>query len=142
MIFKEVESLNPIGKPLPPKQAHIGTSNIIVKQGNHSVENLDNKRIKHNLIKILHFPIRSHKQLINKISKGGAAYERNTELSQNIGNTWRNLYNQLKQDGNLDEYLSNNIYTKKRLETELSDNILIEDSYLKNYFMELYQNDH
>lgn len=142
MIFKEVQSLNPIGKPLPPKQAHIGTSNIIITQGNHAVKSLDNKRIKHNLIKILHFPIRSHKQLINKIRKGGAAYERNTELSPNIGNTWRNLYNQLKQDGNLDEYLSNNIYTKKQLETELSDNILIEDSYLKNYFMELYQNDY
>ncbi|MEA2047496.1 MAG: glycosyltransferase family 2 protein [Campylobacterota bacterium] len=142
MIFKEVHSLNPIGKPLPPKQAHVGTPSIIVTQGNHSVENLENKKIKHNLIKILHFPIRSHKQLINKITKGGAAYERNTELSPNIGNTWRNLYNQLKEDGNLDEYLANNMYTKKRLERELNDNLLIEDTFLKNYFMKLYQNDH
>jgi len=142
MIFKEVQSLNPIGKPLPPKQAHIGSSNIIIKQGNHSVENLDHKKVKHNFIKILHFPIRNHKQLINKISKGGAAYARNNELSKNIGNTWRNLYNQLKKDGNLDEYLMNNIYTKERVETELNNNILIKDTFLKNYFMELYKNDY
>jgi len=142
MIFKEVQSLNPIGKPLPPKQAHIGTSNIIVTQGNHAVKNLNNKRIKHNLIKILHFPIRNHKQLINKIAKGGAAYERNNELSPNIGNTWRNLYNQLKENGNLDKYLANNMYSKKRLKTELNSNTLIEDTFLENYFIKLYQNDH
>ncbi|CAA6822541.1 MAG: Unknown protein [uncultured Sulfurovum sp.] len=142
MIFKEVKSLNPIGKPLPPKQAHIGNANIIVKQGNHSVENLDNKKIKQNFIKILHFPIRSHKQLINKIIHGGAAYERNSELSKNIGNTWRELYRQLKQDGNLDNYLINHMYSKKRLKKELNDDILIQDDFLKNYFMEIYHNDH
>lgn len=142
MIFKEVKSLNPIGKPLPPKQAHIGTPDIIVKQGNHSVENLDNKQIKRDFIKILHFPIRSHKQLVNKITHGGAAYERNSELSKNIGNTWRELYRQLKQDGNLDKYLINHIYSKKRLEKELNNGLLIQDEFLKNYFMELYQNDH
>ena len=137
MIYKEYESLNPMGNPLPSKQAHIGTSDIIVNQGNHSIKGIDKKLVIKNLIEIFHFPIRSKEQLINKIKKGGAAYERNSELSKNIGDTWRNLYSQLQNDGNLDSYLNQNIYTSERLTDELQQKVILKDTRLNDYLIKI-----
>jgi len=137
MIYREYISLNPIGKPLPPKQAHIATSDIIIHQGNHSVAGLQEKQIIKDLIEIFHFPIRSKDQLINKIKKGGAAYERNSELSKNIGNTWRNLYSQLQNDGNLDNYLNQNIYKLERLTNELEQKNILKDTRLSDYLIKI-----
>jgi len=137
MIYKEYESLNPMGNPLPSKQAHIGTSDIIVNQGNHSIKGIDKKLVIKNLIEIFHFPIRSKEQLINKIKKGGAAYERNSELSKNIGDTWRNLYSQLQNDGNLDSYLNQNIYTAERLTDELQQKVILKDTRLNDYLIKI-----
>ena len=138
MVYKEYQSLNPIGNPLPPKQAHKGDNNIIVEQGNHSVKGIQDKNIYYNLIEIFHFPIRSRQQLINKIQKGGAAYERNEELSINIGNTWRKLYKNLQEDGNLDKYLKENIFDKQRLEKELEKGIILKDNRLNQLLSQLY----
>ena len=38
MTLRERESLNPLGKPLPPKLAHRAHPEIVVAQGNHKVE--------------------------------------------------------------------------------------------------------
>jgi hypothetical protein len=137
MIYREYESLNPIGKPLPPKQAHIALKNIRVNQGNHSVEGIENKKIIEDLIEIFHFPIRNKKQLLNKINKGGAAYAKNTELSKNIGNTWRKLYAELQKNGNLNDYFNQNIYTEEELKKGLKENHILKDTRLKEYLNQL-----
>jgi len=139
MIYRELQSLNPLGKPLPPKQAHKALDNIIVHQGNHSVDGFKKKYIKYDLIEIFHFPIRTKEQLLNKIKKGGAAYERNTTLSKNIGNTWRSLYQQLRETGNLDHYLANNIYNAQKIEENIKNNILTKDLRLKEYLSSIYE---
>ncbi|MEL7210464.1 MAG: hypothetical protein AAGK32_19905, partial [Actinomycetota bacterium] len=41
---------------------------------------------------ILHFPVRSGPRFENKIVLGGAAYARNTELPEEVGKIWRDLY--------------------------------------------------
>ncbi len=134
MIFKDLYSLNPIGKPLPPKQAHRGDVNVVVKQGNHSVEGIGEQNVIDDLIEIFHFPIRSYHQLENKIIKGGAAYAQNSELSKNIGHTWRKLYEDYLRDGNLNEYFKNESYSNAELEEAIELNQIIKDTRLKDFF--------
>jgi 2-polyprenyl-3-methyl-5-hydroxy-6-metoxy-1,4-benzoquinol methylase len=81
------------GWVLPPKVAHRAHELVLVGQGNHEASwpgvggTMDPGPLE-----ILHFPTRSPDQLENKIVLGGAAYERNTELPPEIGNRWRQLY--------------------------------------------------
>ena len=44
MTLRERESLNPLGKPLPPKLAHRAHPEITVAQGNHKVEGVQPRR--------------------------------------------------------------------------------------------------
>ena len=136
MIYKEKTSLNPLGQPLPPKTAHRGSEAVIVRQGNHSVEGIENPKIKNGLIDIFHYPIRSYKQLENKIVKGGAAYERNKELPSAVGSTWRELYNEYQQNNNLQSYYQHNFYDEKRLKKELESGSILVDTQLPRYFIE------
>lgn len=138
MVYREKISLNPLGRPLPPKVAHRGIENIKVHQGNHAVEGIENPMEVNGLIEILHFPIRSYEQILNKISKGGAAYERNTELSESVGITWRELYREFKRDDNLHAYFRNNLYSIKRVRELLMAGDLIWDKRLLLYLSAKY----
>ncbi len=171
MIYKETNSLNPIGRPLPPKVAHRGNADVVVKRGNHNVEGGNQKKRISNLIsfgliprpsgsetstfakqtlfdtptalprgcslEIFHFPIRHRQQLLNKIIKGGAAYERNTDLAPGAGRARRELYRRYNEMGNLDEYLNNEIHDLSRIEEKLNSGKLIIDERLKNYMESL-----
>ena len=93
MTVRERESLNPVGKPLPPKLAHRAHPEITVVQGNHRVQGPDlGESLDDGRVEILHFPMRSYAQFESKIVKGGRAYERNRELPERTGRTWRRLY--------------------------------------------------
>src|SRR5215208_4874338 len=93
MTVRERESLNPVGKPLPPKLAHRAHPKITVVQGNHRLRGPElGERLDDGSIEIFHFPMRSYAQFENKIVKGGQAYARNRELPEKIGRTWRRLY--------------------------------------------------
>ena len=141
MIYRERVSLNPLGKPLPPKVAHRGIVNVIVNQGNHSVEGLENPQTVDGLIEILHYPIRSYQQIVNKIAKGGAAYERNQELPESTGITWRKLYAELRLDTNLDRYFQEHYYDEQRLRSALNRSELIVDSRLADFLGDRDQKD-
>jgi hypothetical protein len=134
MVYRELTSLNSLGRPLPPKVAHRGCATVNVSQGNHSVSGLGELGVIEGLIEILHFPIRSYQQIENKIALGGAAYERNQELNKSIGITWRKLYADLQRDNNLNQYYKDNCHNKKQIETKLRAGEIIEDSRLENYF--------
>lgn len=133
MIYREKESLNPLGRPLPPKVAHRGNTTVKVSQGNHAVEGIENPQIVDGLIEILHYPIRSYQQIENKISKGGAAYKRNQELPESMGITWRKLFDELQRDTNLSRYFEDNYYDKKRLAEKLRSGEILEDRRLAVY---------
>ena len=78
MTLRERVSLNPLGKPLPPKLAHRADPEIIVAQGNHRWKGrISGERLDDGSIEILHFLMRSYGQFENKIVKGGRAYGRN-----------------------------------------------------------------
>lgn len=141
MIYKEQQSLNTAGRPLPPKQAHRGNPLITVSDGNHSVEGFEKKKINKNLVEILHFPIRSKKQLTNKIHYGGAALERNDTISDNTGSTWRKLYQQYLIDGNLDTFLSSQHHDHNKLVKKIADDAIVIDERLKLLLKSIYNED-
>ncbi len=133
MVYREKVSLNSMGKPLPPKVAHRGSESIKIHQGNHSVAGIDNPETVTGLIDILHFPIRSYRQIENKIAKGGAAYRRNKELSNTIGITWRKLYEELHREKNLKRYFAANSYDHARIREKIESGEIIEDRRLADY---------
>ena len=137
MTVRDLVSLNTAGKPLLGKVCHRGFSDIIVSQGNHSIElPPDLPSIGTPDIEILHFPMRSYTQFENKISLGGAAYERNNSLGQNVGATWRKLY-ELYQKGELTSYYSEQLLTEEDRRVGLESGTLVHDERLKTFFYQM-----
>ena len=131
MTLRERESLNPLGKPLPPKLAHRADPEITVAQGNHKVEGAQlGERLDDGSIEILHFPMRTYAQFENKIVKGGRAYARNRELPERTGRTWRRLYETWEQGGLRDHYDQNVVGETPRAE-------LVEDTRLRDFLRDL-----
>ena len=127
MTLRERESLNPVGKPLPPKLAHRAHPEIVVVQGNHRIKGPDlGSELDDGSIEILHFPMRSYAQFENKIVKGGRAYARNKELPEKTGRTWRRLYETWEQGGLPGHYQENVV-------AESTRDDLIEDTRLRDY---------
>jgi hypothetical protein len=127
MTLRERESLNPVGKPLPPKLAHRAHPEIVVVQGNHRIKGPElGSELDDGSIEILHFPMRSYAQFENKIAKGGAAYARNKELPEKTGRTWRRLYETWEQGGLPAHYEANVV-------AESAGKDLIEDVRLRDY---------
>jgi len=131
MTLRERESLNPLGKPLPPKLAHRADPEIAVAQGNHKVEGAQlGERLDDGLIEILHFPMRTYAQFENKIVKGGRAYARNRELPERTGRTWRRLYETWEQGRLRDHYDENVVAEAPRAE-------LLQDTRLRDFLRDL-----
>ncbi|MCW8926482.1 MAG: glycosyltransferase family 2 protein [Xanthomonadales bacterium] len=134
MLYREKTSLNPLGRPLPPKVAHRGSATVKVSQGNHSVSGITDPHAVDGLIEIFHYPIRNYRQIENKIALGGAAYKRNQELAESVGITWRKLYDDLQRDDNLNSYFTEQLRTDQRLKKELDEGSLVIDKRLSEYF--------
>ena len=127
MTLRERESLNPVGKPLPPKLAHRAHPEIEVVQGNHRIKGPDlGSTLDDGSVEILHYPMRSYAQFENKIVKGGRAYARNKELPEKTGRTWRRLYETWEQGGLPAHYESSIV-------ADESGDGLIEDTRLRDY---------
>jgi hypothetical protein len=131
MTVRERQSLNPLGKPLPPKVAHRSHPQITVVQGNHRVEGPElGRHVDDGSIDILHFPMRTYAQFENKIVKGGRAYARNRELPHRTGRTWRRLY-ELWEQGELRDHYDEQVVTGPGRDD------LLEDTRLRDYLREL-----
>jgi Glycosyl transferase family 2 len=127
MTLRERESLNPLGKPLPPKIAHRAHRDVTVEQGNHKIDGVElGERLDDGSIEILHFPMRTYGQFENKIVKGGRAYLRNRELPQAKGRTWRRLYEVWEQGGLRDHYDEN-------VAADATRDDLIQDTRLRDF---------
>ena len=124
-------SLNALGMPLPGKIAHRTFADIVVEQGNHNVRR-DNMQLDAvpAPISILHFPVRSRQQFVNKIILVGAAYARNEHLDPTIGETWRRLYAR-HREGKLDDEYASQVLDQHAIETGLAEGTLVRDERLK-----------
>jgi hypothetical protein len=135
MVYREINSLNPLGNPLPPKVCHRGLENVVVEQGNHMVKGFEDGEVCRELIEILHFPFRNLKQYQNKIIKGGQAYLRNTRLSPEVGITWRRLYEHYLNYGRLPDQNIAQIRTIEQVMEGLNNGNLVEDRRLVDYML-------
>lgn len=138
--IREVVSKNAVGNILPPKTAHRAFSGVSVAQGNHSVsfDQIPVKMLDFNPMVIFHYPMRSYEQFESKIKLGGAAYERNTRFSPQVGITWRSLYEGYKQN-NLIEYYFKEELTDDLISSGINSGIYVRDirlcEYLDNIFV-------
>ena len=124
---------------LGPKVCHRGDPMIVIAQGNHAawVEGADpTEPTDSRDLEILHFPVRSRRQFENKIVLGGAAYARNTELPEEAGKIWRDLYT-VHQEGRFDGAFARCVIDAEQLETGLVDGSLVEDTRLKERLTDL-----
>jgi len=137
MIYRQVVPLNSLGQSLPPKLAHRGSEDIIVAPGNHSVSGFHNMKKKHGLIDVLHYPMRISGQFENKIKYGGAAYERNKIVPEDVGITWRSLYSEYKEHSSLRDYCNQQTYDNERIQEELAIGQIVEDCRLSDYLSQL-----
>jgi len=136
MLFRERQSTNTDGGPLPPKVCHRGFHDIEIEQGNHRVLRAGSALpAAQGALQILHYPIRSYVQFENKIKKGGAAYARNTELNPSCGSTWRNLYG-IWQAGGLPERYEELVVTPRQAQERLLSGDLIYDDTVLNALRE------
>jgi hypothetical protein len=133
MVYRQAVSLNSLGRRLPAKVAHRGSAEVTVAQGNHAVTGIAPGQACANAVEILHFPLRTRAQLVNKITKGGAAYARNTALPAAIGITWRKLYERAESDLGLGEYFAGELHDEGRLAAALAAGSLTEDLRLQRY---------
>lgn len=88
----ESRSKNVLGRSLPPKCLHRGSSDVRVQQGNHGVDGIAGETLSTSEIRILHFPYRSFHHYKTKIYLGGSAYLKNSSLPANAGATWKEHY--------------------------------------------------
>lgn len=134
MIYREQVSLNSMGEPLPPKVCHRAFTDVLVRQGNHSIaepQNLTKKNT--DQIEILHFPMRSFAQFENKIKLGGAAVERNQVLDKVICKTWRKLYDEYRESG-LEKYYQSEVANEAKIDEGIKNGSLIVDLRLIEFF--------
>ena len=131
MVYRQVRSVNALGRPLPPKVAHRAAADVSVAQGNHAVRGLGDAVVD-GLVEILHFPLRRYDQFVNKIAKGGAAYERNAELPREVGITWRALFERHRVEG-LADWFAGELYDAARIARELESGTIVEDHRLRDF---------
>ena len=105
MIVRELVSERFRGGPLDPKVAHRAFPDVTVKPGNHNAElgGRKRRRAPPDMIKILHFPVRSYDQWYRKIMEGSAAYDSNPNLQPGIAAGWRYLREHYVRTGKLRE---------------------------------------
>lgn len=137
MLWREAVSLNVHGHPLLPKVAHRAAPDVMVAQGNHSVEGVHPAVVARSEMEILHFPLRHPAQFANKIAKGGAAYARNTALPPGVGSTWRSLFMELQADGDLSRHLAAAIHDPARIAHRLAAGEILLDTRLPDFMRTL-----
>jgi hypothetical protein len=128
MVYRECKSQNAFDHSLSPKVCHRAFADIIVAQGNHMASRVGGPlNVCPSLdFSISHFPIRDFASFERKIVNGGAAYARNTELSPDVGATWRWLYS-IWQEGKLRAWYEQQLLTPTKIKDGISRSFLVID---------------
>ena len=135
MIYRDRDSVNLQGAPLPSKVMHRAHLDLEIGDGNHTVTFRNRAAVaeKTESIEILHFPLRSYEQFSSKIILGTEALERNTRISTDVGSTWRHIYHQYYKTGRLPDFYREQELTAGAIEKRLADGTLIVDTRLRDF---------
>jgi hypothetical protein len=118
------------GGPIQPKMAHRAHPEASVLQGNHDVRWPGRGAVVEDAaLEILHFPIRTLAQFENKIAKGGAAYERNTDVPEQYGRRWRRLL-EAQRSGAFGDVYANVVLDQDAVAAGLASGELVNDRRL------------
>jgi len=135
MIYRDAQSLNSLGMPLPSKIIHRASSDVEVEDGNHAAR-FSNRIVNPapaDDIEILHFPMRSFEQFSRKVILGTAALESNTRIDSTVGGTWRHIYHQYYKTGQLRDYYLRHELTDDVIRRRIGDETLIADTRLRDF---------
>lgn len=135
MIYRKKDSMTYVGKKVLPKRAHRGASMVEVGQGNHNIYNIGDQVVANAGIEILHFPVRSYEQFLNKIINGGRSYSKNKVLPARMGNEWRALYEIYRENGDLRDSYRKLSYCDDGLEKFLAEGAFEYDVRLRDFFI-------
>lgn len=130
MIYRKAHSANALGASLPPKTVHRASRRVVVRPGKHRVVGFPERRSWFHGLEILHFPMRSRSQYLQKIRTGGQAYANNTRLPLWTGDAWRQQYDELMRTGTI-AHCDANILSGNDISTALERGLLVEDTRLR-----------
>jgi hypothetical protein len=132
MTLRETSSYNSLGVPLPPKVCHRADPDVVVEQGNHALRSPASTTAPLQPIVIFHAPVRSWPQLDNKVAKGGAAYARNLELPESVGDAWRELHD-LRTRGELRRWYDEQVPDAGARRSGIDDGRFVVDHRLAHF---------
>jgi hypothetical protein len=140
MVYRRKISLNPIGKPLPPKVCQRGLPNIEVGAGSHGIKKPVGLEIIDGDMEIFHYPIRNYNQLRNKVINIGSGYEINPNVDKSTGvgpgSAQRAVYAEYKRDpASLKLYYKNQMHNFTRICIGLVSGKIIKDKRLSEYLI-------
>jgi hypothetical protein len=133
LVVRRTDGVNEVGDTLNPKVCHRGDPEVEVGQGNHEATGPRIGSVQStSAIDILHFPMRTYAQFVNKIDKGGAAYARNTEFPTSIGHRWRELHADLHAGGLADRWRSWEP-PEEEVQAGLASGLFVVDTRLRDW---------
>ena len=132
MVYRELSSLNSVGKELPPKMCQRGSDKIIVGPGSHEVAGFEEGVYFEAPFDVVHYPLRTYAQFENKIVSGAKALDLN--ITKGAYGTWLHLY-KIFQEGGLQDYYANSLLNEELLSEMLRDGTLLKDTRVKDVIM-------
>jgi hypothetical protein len=137
LVIRERASQNLIGEPLEPKVAHRGDPEILVAPGNHSVGGTPLAPVPtHDLVEVLHFPMRTFAQFERKVIAIGIGYESLPFRSEDVGRDQLQLL-ELQREGKLVDYFERFALSDEAISSGLERGELVVDRRLATFMAEL-----
>ncbi len=135
MVWRQKNSLNPIGNPLPPKVAHRANDNVVVAHGNHSVSGMGWGGEVHGLVEVFHFPLRNYEQCVRKVEHIGEGYEQNHLTPELLNSAQTKIYNKHKEnDRFMQDYYLQRVHGDDIKSQDEDSSVLIKDLRLARFF--------
>ncbi|HEY1385471.1 MAG TPA: glycosyltransferase family 2 protein [Dongiaceae bacterium] len=134
MTLRLTDHKNVHGPILNPKVCHRAYVDVHISDGNHHVTRRSRamtERSDHSL-QILHFPLRSAKQLERKIRQGSEALQANARVGSSIGSHWHRLYRDYLLPGRLDQYYEERVPSAEQAASGLARGTLVEDTRIRD----------
>jgi hypothetical protein len=142
MTYRRETSLNPVGKPLPPKVCHRGNPSIVTAPGNHSIKDINEEDIFNGALEIYHYPYRNLEQLKRKVKNIGEGYYKSCQVNEKTGTgpglATREIYKQYQENpANLDTFFAKNILNHNQISIGLAIGELVKEKRLADYLSNL-----
>lgn len=135
-IYRDLDSLNVLGRRILPKVCQRANTKIKMKHGNHRALLEKEILIPHKLdAEVLHFPIRGYEQIEKKVKIGGAAYGRNPKL-------WPKTplleLHRLYKEGKLPEHFEQQLLSSENNQKRLQNGTIVKDTRLLEFMKRPY----